>query len=187
MPSKKCPGNRIEDECAQVLDAYFAHARGNTPSAVVLRVYGGFLPEYEIVIDPENSPGTLVRYAAAKSILGNVYSLGKPHLTVDQYVTEAVEVPSSKTEFNVPDERIKDLLSKAGAIDTSICEHQPIKDLKGHDVLVLDAPSFEILEKQGRVRARVTDTDAKVVSQNPALKDWGLDLQEAFGSRRPSR
>jgi hypothetical protein len=72
-------------------------------------------------------------------------------------------------------------------IDTSICEHQPMKDTKKHTVIVLDVPWFEIMEKQGRVRARVIGADARVISQNPALKSWAFDLEQAFGSRLPDR
>jgi len=181
----RCPENRFEEEYKQVLDSYFIHARGDSASAVILRVYSAFLPEYELVLDPANTPGTITRYAAAKSIWGNVYSLEKSHLTIDQYVTQAEEVPFAKTDFKVSDERLQGLLSKASAIDTSICERQPMKDIKGHNVIVLDSGWFEIIKEKGHIRARVTDTDAKVISQNPALKNWGFDLQQSFGSRLP--
>ena len=57
----------------QMLDAYFAHARGSSPSAVVLRVYGGLGPEYEIVIDPNISTHRILRYTARKPIWGKAF------------------------------------------------------------------------------------------------------------------
>ena len=57
----------------QMLDAYFAHARGSSPSAVVLRVYGGLDPEYEIVIDPNISSHSILRYTAKEPIWGKAF------------------------------------------------------------------------------------------------------------------
>ena len=176
----------MDQEYEKVLDAYFTHARGNSPSALVLRVYGGLLPEYELLLDPENSPGIVVRYAPTRSIWVNVYSLGRPHLTIEQYVTQAEEVPFSRDEFKISDELMQSLLAKAKTIDTSICEHQPMKGIHGETFMVKDAPWFEIIEEQARIRARVTDAGPKVVSQNSALQKWGHDVLQAT-SQPPTR
>src|ERR1700757_3581151 len=68
---KQCKND--DDEYERVLDAYFANARGSSPSALVLRVYGGLLPEYEIVIDAGTSVHTGFRYTPKKSIWGGAY------------------------------------------------------------------------------------------------------------------
>ncbi len=180
---KGCAGNLINQEYEQVLDAYFTHARGTSPSMIVLRVYGVQL-EYEMLLDPEKLPDELVRYAATKSIWGNVYSIEKPHLKVEQYVTQAEEVPFSKDELKISDELMQGLLARASTIDTSICEHQPMKGTRGGTFMVKDAQWFEIIKEQGRVRARVTDAGAKVVSQNPGLKRWGSICCKHSAGRR---
>jgi hypothetical protein len=94
-------GSKWAQEYDQVLDAYFAHACGNSPSAIVLRVYGA-RTEYEILLDPENSPDKLVRYVATEPIWENVHSLAKPQLTIAQYVTEAEEVRLRKPNSKYP-------------------------------------------------------------------------------------
>jgi len=54
-------GDRISEEYEQVLDAYFARVRGHSSSAIILPVYGGMLPEYEIVLDSDSPAGTIIR------------------------------------------------------------------------------------------------------------------------------
>jgi hypothetical protein len=75
------PGARSQNDSAKtcdfsgngyehLLDGYFARARGNSPSAVILRVYGGLEPEYEIVLNPDISSHTISWYAPKKILWG---------------------------------------------------------------------------------------------------------------------
>jgi hypothetical protein len=120
-----------------------------------------------------------------QSIWGSVYSLSKPHLTLDQYIAEALKIPFSKTEFELPEAKVEELIAGARRIDTSICENLALKDSKGHQYLVHDAASFEMVVDGGRSRAMVTDTSdsRKIVSQNPLLLQWAVDLQKASKAR----
>lgn len=176
-----CPNSL--SEYSQVLDAYFSHARGGASSAIVLRVYGGLLPEYEIVIDAKQSTHAIFRYAPARAIQWNVYSLAQPHLPMGQYKAEALKIPFTRAEFEVGESKLQDLLADANAIDTSVCEHFPLKDSKGHSHLVKDATLFEIIADSGSKRTRVTDTSGfDLISQNPALLKWGTAMRDAFGT-----
>jgi hypothetical protein len=77
------------DEYEQVLDAYFAHARRNGRSAVVLRVYGWLIPEYELVLDPSVSSHSIFWFRPRKSIWGSAYDgffAGK-HREMQDYVS----------------------------------------------------------------------------------------------------
>lgn len=168
------------DEYEQVLDAYFAHAYSMSSSATIVRIYGGLAPEYEIVLDPIRYPNAVVRYTPAKSIWGNIYSLAKPHLSLNQYVEQAQQVPVNKVEYPLPEERMKALLETAGGIDMNVCEQMPMKDHSGHAVIVLDAPWYEVLQKQRTIRVRVTSS-REVVTRNPRLMDLGQMLERAYG------
>lgn len=164
----------------QMLDAYFAHARGSSPSAVVLRVYGGLGPEYEIVIDPNISTHRILRYTARKPIWGKAFDdYMRNHRTAAGYVPQAIKVPVSKHEFEIPRTKLQELVAGAKTIDPN-CENRPFNDSKGNQVVVLDAPYLELIVNSGRSRARVTDTEGMdVISQNPALLRWALDVENA--------
>lgn len=175
---------RFLQEYDEILDAYFVHARGDRSSLVVARIYGGLTSEYEIVIDTELSRHNIFRYVPARAIHWNVYSLATPHLSVDQYKAEALKIPFTKTEFEIPEGQLQYLLSRAKKIDTSICEHLPLKDSKGRSNIVADGTGFEIITDSGNKRARVTDTNGSdLVNQNPGLLNWGVAMRDAFGVR----
>ena len=168
-------------EYSQVLDTYFSHARGYSPSAIVLRMYGGLLAEDEIVLNPEVSNHSIFVYTAGRSIWGNVYSLSRPHRTIDEYGKDAIAIPFSKREVELKEAQFLDLFARANRIDTPICE-----DLSRgrHPVIAHDAFEFEIIKNTGNARSRVMDTrGSKRLSQNPALLRWALDVQEASGMR----
>jgi hypothetical protein len=167
----------VTSEYEPVLDAYFQQARGSEGLGVVLRVYGGTRPEYEIVVDPQISRHSIFRYTPERSIWGNVYSLATPHLSLNQDKREALKIPFSKTEVEVPEGELQELVARAKRIDTLICEHLPLKDSEGHEFLPQDGLSFEIITIEGESRASVTDTDgSRIISQNPAVLQWALDL-----------
>jgi hypothetical protein len=165
-----------------VLDAYFANARGSSSSAVVLRVYGGLSREYEIVSDPHVSTHTIFRYTPGKSIWGDASDglyTGK-HSPLADYEARATKVPVTKNSADVPEAMLLDLMVRAKAIDTSICERLPLKDSKAQEHLIEDAPWLEIIVDGGRSRTAVTDTSGfeYIISQNPVLLQWALDLQK---------
>lgn len=54
--------HHVTTEYEPVLDAYFKEARGSEGPGVVLRVYGGRLPEYEIVVNTQISRHSIFRY-----------------------------------------------------------------------------------------------------------------------------
>ena len=141
-------------EYEPVLDAYFKEARGSEGPGVVLRVYGGRLPEYEIVVNTQISRHSIFRYTPERSISGNVYSLAKPHLSLNQYKMEALKIPFSKTEVEVPEGELQELIARASRIDTSICEHLPLKDSEGHEFL-----------PQTGCRSKSSPSGAKVVQE----------------------
>lgn len=176
--------NRGEYE--QVLDAYFAHARGNEPSEVVLRVYGGLAPEREFVIDPSRSTHQLFVYAPRKSIWGDAYDglYSGTHRGVAAYTARATRVPFTVKQFEVSEPQLSQLLVEGRSIDPSICEHLPLRDSKGNQQLIEDAPWFELIRDGGQTVTRVTDTsDFKdIVSQNPALVKWALEIQSVARS-----
>jgi len=184
-PIKQCKSD--DGEYVRVLDSYFAHARGSSSSAVVLRVYGGLLPEYEIVIDPSVSTHVVFRYTPKKAIWSNVYDgafIGK-HRTLADYSARAIMVPVVTPQFEIPESQLRDLVTMSKSVDTIACEHLPLHDSKGHDYLIEDAPWFEIIMDGGHTNAKVTDTsDSKeIVSQNPSLLQWAISLQNAIRVR----
>jgi hypothetical protein len=176
--SKSKPCNRFDSEYESVLDAYFIHVRGNIDSAIVLRIFGGLFPEYEIVFDPAVSKSALTRYSPSRIIWGKTYNLGGSHRSLAEYQRLAIEIPVVKQAFELPQEKLDELIRRAARVDTSICESAPFKDRKGHDTLILDAPWFELITNGGKTRARVTDTTGSdISSQNATLLQWALDVQ----------
>jgi hypothetical protein len=165
----------------QVLDGYFAHARGRNSSAVILRVYGGLAPEYEMVIDPSLSTHTIFRHGARKVIWGKAFDdyMGT-HKDAAGYIPVAIKVPVSKKAFDVPETKLQELVARAKEID-SRCENGPFTNSEGKEVVVLDAPYLEVITNSGKIRARVTDTSdfKEIVSQNPSLVQWALDVENA--------
>jgi hypothetical protein len=171
---------RVENEYEQVLDAYFSHAYSTTPSAVVLRIYGGLAPEYEIVLDPINSPNAVARYTPANSIWGNVYGLNRRHLHLDEYIEQAERVPVVRVEFPVTHGTISMLLAMAKSCDMAISDRMPLEDHSGRAILVHDAPWYEVLQNQRTIRARVTSSHV-VSTRNPRLVEFGQKLEVAYG------
>ena len=168
----------FEQQYAQVLDAFFEHARGTAETAVVLRIWGGLGPEYEIVLDPETAPRSLTIWTAAKPIWGNAFSLSSPRPTTDESIALAQKIHISKKEVPAPEEQVRELWRRAFTVETSASEHGPFRDSKGREVVILDAPYLEMISDGGRKRVRVEDTgDFKdVTSHNPVLLHWALDL-----------
>jgi hypothetical protein len=163
-----------------VLDGYFAHARGSSPSVVVLRVYGGLDPEYEIVIDLSRSTHTLFRYTAKKTIWGKAFDdyMGT-HKDAAGYIPNAIKVPVLKEELEIAAATLQNLLGRAKAISSG-CEKGPFIDSKGGEVVILDAPFLELITNSGQIRARVTDTGGTdIVSENPVLLQWAMDMRNA--------
>jgi len=172
----------------QVLDDFFQQAHGPLKGAVVLRVYGGLLPEYEIVLDPETNPKNLTEYEPKQSIWGNVFDLTASRQTTEHYVAAARKMRVIKKEFAVPEERIRDLWRRAQAIDTSTVEPGSFKDSKGHEMVIMDAPYFELILNDGAVRTRVTDTSGSdIVSSNPVLLQWSLDVESTLSPHGNAR
>lgn len=169
------------DEYEQVLDAYFAHARGTDSRAVILRVYGGNVAEYELVLNPDTSNHSIVMYEPVKSIWGGAYDglfTGR-HRGLQDYISRALKVLFTKQEFDVSEGQFSDLVARAEKMDTTICEHLPLKNANGQSQFILDAPWFELIADRGNTRTKVTDTsDFKdVTSQNPLLLQWASELE----------
>jgi hypothetical protein len=178
----RCPGVNAEYE--QLLDSYFAHVRGTSSTAIVLRVYGGRQAEYEIVIDPQISPNRLFRYSASEPIAQTVYSLAGVHRTMQEYTAAAVMIPAAKTEADLSESQFRDIVARAKSIDASICEKLPLTNHRGHAILVFDVPWFEFIRANGQTRSRTTDADRVVVNQNPSLLHWGRNLEKVFENTR---
>jgi len=170
----------FERQYSEVLDAFFDSARETSETAIILRVWGGLSPEYEIVLDPEIAPMSLTVLTASKPIWGNAYSLAKPRLSADESIAAARKIGVSKRDLPVAEEQLRELWRRALAVDPSVSEHGPFRDSKGREVLILDAPYFEIIMHAGRTRAHVTDTSGSdIVSGNPMLLHWALDMERA--------
>jgi hypothetical protein len=169
-------------EYEQVLDAHFAHACGDSKSAVVLRVYGGLIPEYELVLDPSDSSHSIFWYRPQKSIWGGAYDgffAGK-HRAMQDYISRALKIPFTKQEIEISEAQFPDLVARVATIDTSICEHFPLRDSKGNEQFIEDLDSFELIVDGGRTGAQVSDTGdfTYIVSQNPALLQWDTDIEK---------
>lgn len=166
-------------EYSQVLDAYFSNARGNSSTAIVLRVYGSFQAEYEIVLDPQLSNRSLFLYAPEQPIWGNVYNLNRPHRTMGEYGKEAIRIPFLKREIVLTRAEFRDLFARASRIDTSICEDRAKKHLA---TPAHDAFEFEMISEKNRIRV-FDSSGSRGTSPNPPLLKWALDVQKASGVR----
>jgi len=170
------------DEYEQVLDAYFAHAHGDVTSNVVLRNYGGLIPEYELVLYPNVSTHSIFWYRPKKAIWDGAYdgfSAGKRR-SIQDYISRALKVPFTKEEIGISEAQFSDFITRAATVDTSTCEHLPLKDSRGNEHVIEDAPWLELIVNGGRTRAHVTDTSdfSYIVSQNPELLRWASDIQK---------
>jgi hypothetical protein len=182
-PDRSSCSSKTGNEYEQTLDAYFEHARGESPSAVVLRVYGGLSPEYELVLDPEVAKDSLFWYEPEKSIWGNAYDgLITRRRSHDEYVSRALKIPFARKQVKISEAQFLSLISRAADIDTTICERLPHKGSKGETYMIADAPLLEIITNGGRTRAKITDTSdfKEILSQNPALLAWATDVQKLF-------
>jgi hypothetical protein len=177
----------VNVEYPRILDAYFEHLRGVSATAVILRVSGGLSLEYEIVLDPEVSPKSITRWAATNGIWGNVFDLARPKRSTQEYISDSYTIPASHKESSVPEERVRNLWRRSLVIDVSTSERGPFKDSKGHTVVMLDAPYYEMITNGGKTRVRVTDTsNTKIMSSNPELLHWARELDALFTSTSAS-
>lgn len=182
---KKIP--TFERQYGEVLDAFFEHVRGVSETAIILRVWGGLSPEYEIVLDPEITPKSLDIWTAAKPIWGNAYGLSGARPATDESIALARKIGASKTKVAVPEEQLRELWRRALVVDTSLSEDRPFRDSQGRQVVLLDVPYLEMIIHGGRTRVRVTDTSGSdVVSENPLLLRWAIDLEQAAGGKKIS-
>jgi hypothetical protein len=170
-------------EYEPVLDAYFKEARGSEGPGVVLRVYGGRLPEYEIVVNTQISRHSIFRYYPRAIDLGERL---QPRETTSK--SESVQNGGAQNSFLENGSR-----SAERRIARTYCASEqdryfnlrasPAQGFRGSRISATDGLSFEIITIGGESRARVTDTDgSRIISQNPALLQWALDLQKASGT-----
>ncbi len=177
----------FERQYADVLDAYFERARGVSEKAIILRVWGGLSPEYEIVLDPETAPKSIAVWTAVKPIWGNAYDLSGPKSTTEEFVSVATKIAVSKRKVPLPEEQLRELWRQALAVDLSLSEHGTFRDSKGREVVILDAPILEMITNGGRTRVQVTDTSGTdVISANPSLLHWAMDLELAAAGKKIS-
>ena len=177
------PCERVSvDTYERVLDAYFENARGNSPSAIVLRIYGGLYPEYEVVLDPQISDHKIFRYGPVRSIYGKAYdgwNTGNPRRTLSEYVARAKKIPIRKQEFEIPELEFSSLVERQKHFGLTTCGNEPLLNSEGKDIVVIDVSTYELITDSGRKRSAVPNTlGGNIVSPNPDLLNWATEIRK---------
>ncbi len=163
-----------------MLDAYFVHARGSSKSAIVLRIYAGLYPEYEIVLDPQVSMRKVFRYSPVRSIYGKAYDgwdIDNPRRSLTNYISRAKKIPFKKQEFEIPESTFNDLVDRQKGLVRTTCGNELLRNSKGDQVVTLDVSTYELIIDSGRGRSAVLNTNGDdVISPNPDLLKWATDV-----------
>jgi len=140
---------------------------------------GRFNSTYDQILDAYFT--TLFRYSPAKSIWDkyNDWLSANPRRTLNAYVSRAKKISFRKQESDVSESDFNDLIARTKALNLTTCGLEPTVKTDGSQVLVLDAPIFEVILEAGKIRAGVLNTSGDdVVSPNPDLLKWSLDVRE---------